>query len=146
MSERSYRHLKLNTKLCALITSQIASFTNCKRKAIPVTGRGGPYGCETSRLPHFIDNRFADVGEIASLTRRMPFYPPEDSWYSFLLKNESPQGHSAAGRIRPIEKFNYLIGNQTRKLPTCSTMPQPTTLSCAPLQQLYASLKQKILV
>jgi hypothetical protein len=25
-----------------------------KHKAIPVTGRGGPYGCETSRLPHFV--------------------------------------------------------------------------------------------
>jgi hypothetical protein len=24
-------------------------------KANPVTGRGGPYGCETSRLPHFLD-------------------------------------------------------------------------------------------
>jgi hypothetical protein len=24
-----------------------------KGKAIPVTGRGGPYGCETSKLPHF---------------------------------------------------------------------------------------------
>jgi hypothetical protein len=24
-----------------------------KHKAIPVTGRGGPYGCETSRFPHF---------------------------------------------------------------------------------------------
>jgi hypothetical protein len=24
-----------------------------RRKALPVTGRGGPKGCETSRLPHF---------------------------------------------------------------------------------------------
>jgi hypothetical protein len=29
-------------------------------KAIPVTGRGGPYGYETSRLPHFLDNRLTD--------------------------------------------------------------------------------------
>jgi hypothetical protein len=26
--------------------------------------------------------------------------PQEDSWYSFLLEAESPQGHSVAGRIR----------------------------------------------
>jgi hypothetical protein len=26
----------------------------CKGKAIPVRGREGPYGCETSRLPHFL--------------------------------------------------------------------------------------------
>jgi hypothetical protein len=25
-----------------------------KGKAIPVTGRGGPQGCETLRLPHFL--------------------------------------------------------------------------------------------
>jgi hypothetical protein len=31
-----------------------------KRKAIPVTGRGGPQGCETSRLPHFLYNRLTD--------------------------------------------------------------------------------------
>jgi hypothetical protein len=27
-----------------------------KKKAIPVTGREGPDGCEMSRLPHFLDN------------------------------------------------------------------------------------------
>jgi hypothetical protein len=27
-----------------------------KGKAIPVTGCGGPQGCETSRLPHFLDS------------------------------------------------------------------------------------------
>jgi hypothetical protein len=28
-----------------------------KIKATPVTGRGGPQGCETSRLPHFLESR-----------------------------------------------------------------------------------------
>jgi hypothetical protein len=28
--------------------------TKRKEKAIPVTGRGGPNFCETSRLPHFL--------------------------------------------------------------------------------------------
>jgi hypothetical protein len=44
-----------------------------KGKAILVTGRGGPYGCETSRLPHFLDNRVTDGGEVISLTPRPPF-------------------------------------------------------------------------
>jgi hypothetical protein len=51
-----------------------------KGKAIHVTGRGGPYGCETSRLPHFLDNRLTDGGEI-SLMRWPPFAPQDDSWY-----------------------------------------------------------------
>jgi hypothetical protein len=46
-----------------------------KDKAIPVRDRGGPYGCETSRLPHFLDNRFTDGGEVVSLMHRPPFTP-----------------------------------------------------------------------
>jgi hypothetical protein len=44
-------------------------------KIIPVTGRGGPYGCETSRPQHFLDTRLTDGGEVVSLTRRPPFTP-----------------------------------------------------------------------
>jgi hypothetical protein len=62
-----------------------------KGKAIPVTGRESPEGCETSRVPHFLDNRLTDGGEV-SLTRRPPFTPQEDSWYSFLLESESTSG------------------------------------------------------
>jgi hypothetical protein len=46
-----------------------------KVKAIPVTGRDGPYGCETSRLPYFLENRLTDGGEVVSLTHRPPFTP-----------------------------------------------------------------------
>jgi hypothetical protein len=35
-------------------------------KAIPVTGHEGPDDCETLRLPHFIDNRLTDGGEVVS--------------------------------------------------------------------------------
>jgi hypothetical protein len=35
-----------------------------------------------------------------------------------------PQGHSAAGRIRSIEKSDALIGNRTRDFPACSIVPQ----------------------
>jgi hypothetical protein len=43
------------------------------------------------------------------------------------------QGHSAAGRIRYIEKkINYLIGNRTRDLTACSIVPQPITLPRIP--------------
>jgi hypothetical protein len=36
-------------------------------EAIPVTGRGGP-GCETSRVPHFLENRLKDGGKFATIT------------------------------------------------------------------------------
>jgi hypothetical protein len=56
-------------------------------------------------LPHFLDSRLTDDGKVVSLRRRPPFTPQEDSWYSFLLEAESTPGHSAAGRIRSIEKI-----------------------------------------
>jgi hypothetical protein len=60
---------------------------------MPVTGRGGPYVCETSRLPLFVDSWLTDGGKVVSLKRRpASLYPQEDSWYSFLLKAESTTG------------------------------------------------------
>jgi hypothetical protein len=46
-----------------------------KGKAIPVTSRGGPQGCQRSWLTHFLDNRLTDGGEVVSLTCRPPFTP-----------------------------------------------------------------------
>jgi hypothetical protein len=40
-----------------------------------VTGRGGPLDCETSGLPHFLDNMLTNGGEVVSLTRSPPFTP-----------------------------------------------------------------------
>jgi hypothetical protein len=41
-----------------------------------------------SRLPHYLDNRLTDGGEVVSLICR----PQEDSWYSFVLEAESTTG------------------------------------------------------
>jgi hypothetical protein len=49
---------------------------NRKVKAILVTGHADPYGCETSRLPRFLDSRLTDGGKVVSLTRRPPFAFP----------------------------------------------------------------------
>jgi hypothetical protein len=43
-------------------------------KAVPVTGHEGPQGCETLRVPHYLDNRPTD-----GLTRRPPFTHHDDS-------------------------------------------------------------------
>jgi hypothetical protein len=79
-----------NKKSCVCLNSPLAY--KGKGKAIPVTGHEGPLGCETSRLPHFLDNRLTDGSEAVSPTRWPPFTPQEDSWYSFLLEAESTPG------------------------------------------------------
>jgi hypothetical protein len=52
--------------------------------AIPVTDRGGPWGCETSRFPHFLDSQLTDGGEVVSLMRWPPFTPRKISGTHFL--------------------------------------------------------------
>jgi hypothetical protein len=68
-------------------------------KVIPVTGRGGPWNCETSRLSHFLGNRFTYGGEVVGLTRRPLFTPRKISGTHFCYRVD-PQDHNAAGRIR----------------------------------------------
>jgi hypothetical protein len=85
----------------------------------------GPYDCEMSRLPHFIDNRLTDDGEVVSLTRRPPFIPRKIPGTHLSYRLNRIQGHSAAGMI---ENCNDLTGNRTRDLPAYSIVPQSTTL------------------
>jgi hypothetical protein len=44
-------------------------------KSILVIGRGGPYGCVASKLPHFVNNRLTDGDEVVSHMHRQPFTP-----------------------------------------------------------------------
>jgi hypothetical protein len=99
-----------------------------KFKAIPLTAHGGPWGCETSRLPHFLESRLTDSRADVSLTLLPLFTPRKIPGTHFCQRLSRPQGHSAAGRIRSIEKSSDLIENRNRDLPACSIMPQPTTL------------------
>jgi hypothetical protein len=75
-----------------LFAEELATTGPYLGKAIPVTGRGGPYGCEALRASHYLDNRLTDGGEVVSLTRRPPYTPQEDSCYSYLLEAESTPG------------------------------------------------------
>jgi hypothetical protein len=62
---------------------------NVNTKAIPLTGRREPCGCEMSKLPHFLDNRLTDGGEVVSLMLRPNFTPRKIFWYSFVLEIEA---------------------------------------------------------
>jgi hypothetical protein len=51
-----------------------------KGKSIPVRAHGGPQGFETSRLPHFLDNRLIDDSKFASLQSQSQSYVTTDSF------------------------------------------------------------------
>jgi hypothetical protein len=65
----------------------MSSFRNVIFFPIPVAGHGDPEGCEASRLPHFLDSRLANGGEVVNCASAA-LYPQEYSWYSFLLEAE----------------------------------------------------------
>jgi hypothetical protein len=104
-----------------------------KSKIITVIGSESPVCSETSRLPHILDNWFTEGDEVLSLTHRPNFTPSKFLGPNFRYSPSRHQGHKTAGKIKSIEKFNNPIGNQTRDLPACSIVPQPSTLPHAPV-------------
>jgi hypothetical protein len=61
-----------------LITSSQPVSLKKKVEAIPVMVCGGPWGCEMSRLLHFLDSRLTDGDNVDSLTRWPHFTPQEE--------------------------------------------------------------------
>jgi hypothetical protein len=51
------------------------------------TSQGSLYGCEKSELTNFLDSHFTDGGEVISTLRRNYTLPPENSWYSFVIRD-----------------------------------------------------------
>jgi hypothetical protein len=108
-------------------------YTNHACKVIiSVTGRGGWWGCGTSMLPKILDNWHTDGAEVVHLTYRQQIYLDNIPGTHFCQRLSRSKGHCAAGRIRSIEKSNYLFENRTQYLPACSTVTYPTTLLRAP--------------
>jgi hypothetical protein len=57
-TEENYEHLRIIGVPAEFLTEPL------KSKNIPLRDRVGPYGCEASRLPHFLDIRLTESGEI----------------------------------------------------------------------------------
>ena len=103
--------MSCNAFLKNLIPLDCTGLCYCaKDKAFPLQDWTGPEGSRRLRLPDF---------KTSSIWRKY-------SRYSFLLENARPLGHSAAGWIMSMKNSNDTIGNRTRDLPACSTVPPPT--------------------
>jgi hypothetical protein len=115
------------------LTVQAYMYKKAKKgKTISLTGPGGPYGCETSRLPHLLEYRFTHGGKFVSLTRRLAaLYPPPPKKILVLISVTDWVDPRAIVRLEglgQLKKNSDPIRNRTRDLSTCSIMPQPTTL------------------
>jgi hypothetical protein len=86
-------------------------------------------------------------GKVVSPTHRPPLPPRNYLWFSFLLEADSPQGHSVAGRIMSMKNSNDTIGNRTRDLPACSTVPQATVPPRSPyFRTVHKNIVYSVLV
>jgi hypothetical protein len=102
-------------------------------KSYPLTGHAGPLGCDLE-APHFLWTIGSQMAVGLSISRAGRPLPPRkipDTHFCYRLSRT--QGHSPAGRITSIEK-NHLIGIPAHDLLACSSMPQSTMRSRAPLQ------------
>jgi hypothetical protein len=68
--------------LTGIHSAMVKCFFIVNRSCTHKGGLGVPEGKHSA-------NRLTDGGEVASLMRRPPFTPQEDSWYSFLSEAES---------------------------------------------------------
>jgi hypothetical protein len=85
------RHSEFNRPIFATVK---------KGKTIFVTGFGGRYGCEKSRLPHFPENRFTDGGEVVRLINVVSASKPK--CLEFALPSPARVRDDITITIRPV--------------------------------------------
>jgi hypothetical protein len=79
------------------------------------------------RIPHCLDNRLTDGGEVVSPTHR-PRFIPQKHYFSasvthFCYRLSKPQAIVRLEGLGKLKEFIHLIWSRTRDLPACSIVP-----------------------
>jgi hypothetical protein len=129
-----------------------------KGKTIAVTGREGPYVCETSRFSHLLDNQLTDGSQVVSFTRQaIPVtghecpYVCETSRFSHLLENQLTDGSQVVSFTRqavPVtghegpyvcetSRFSHLLDSRLRSSGEVVSLTRPP--HCTPQEDFWYS-------
>jgi hypothetical protein len=76
----------------------------------------------------FQNSRNMEMVRLSALLKRRLYPPGIVPGTHFLYRLIRPQGRSAAGKIMIFKNANKSIGNRTRDLQTCTSVPRPTDL------------------
>jgi hypothetical protein len=82
------------------------SFWDSNSKAVPVTDRGGPYGCHKSRIPHSLDKRLTGGDEVVALTRRPRSTPQKH--FPALIYVRGRVNPTAVVRLEGLDKLKKM--------------------------------------
>jgi hypothetical protein len=97
------------------------------KKSVPATGLEGPLGFLEVEAPEFLDNRHMKVVRL-SAQRTGRLYPQEGFLVVISVRGwVDLRAVVWPGRIKSLKNSSDSIGNRTRDLPVCITVPQPTT-------------------
>jgi len=100
-------------------------------KATLVQNYYRPIRFQKVEAPRFLNSQHIKVIRLSALRTSRLYSPGNIPGTHFCYRLSRFYGHSAAGRMS-IKNSNGTIGNRTRDLPACSTMPESTTLPRAP--------------
>jgi hypothetical protein len=104
-----------------------------KYKGNPVPGRGGSWGCETSRLPHFLDNRLTDGGEVVTASHAARPLTPAGFLVLISVRDSVEPSHTVwLEAIRQLKNPMTSSGIEPATFLACSIVRQPITLPHSP--------------
>jgi hypothetical protein len=98
---------------------------------------GRSVGIVRSRTKTIEFSLFLFDGTVVGLARRPLLTRRKIPSTHFCYRLSKPQGHSAVGRIKRIEKFSDHMWNWTHDLVACSVVPQLTALPRTPTQGIW---------
>jgi hypothetical protein len=87
---------------------------------IPVTDRGGLYGCEMLRIPHCLDNRLTDSVRLSALRTGRALLPRNITCLLLVLisvtRLSKPHSLVRPKGLGQLKNFIHFIGSRTRDL------------------------------
>jgi hypothetical protein len=107
------------------VSGEVQTSSRYENKAIPLAGCGSLWRCETSRIPHLLD-------EVLALRVILSLHPRKFPGTRFSNRISLPKGNSILEGLERLKKCSNLVASRTCHHPVWSVFSQETTLQRIP--------------